>query len=247
MDDILLVLLAAALGAAIGKFTEMFVEDYKKRRTERNTLAFARIDEVLAWGWSGETLLRWLIDLDRQLIRGDMSDALEGTAPQWAPVFMAHPETWVLLVKGPKRIVGYWHFVALRDEPFMRAKACGLLDGEITAETVESIDVPGTYNLYFTLLGVLPEHPMGRGKLIQSFLESLEALAERGVFFREMCTNAMTTESQTLCDNFGMAHIGSHRVEGKVYSLRFDAWPERLRHRRWHNLQELYAYGLAIE
>ncbi len=241
MTEVLLVV----LGAAIAKLTELGFDAYKRRALERTTPTLARLDDVLRWGWTGDELLKHLVAFDRKVVGDQLTDEREGTVPQWAPVFTAHPDTWVLLTRGPKRIVGYWHFAALKDEPFQRAKSGDLQDSEITVGTVDPLDIPGTYNLYFTLLGCLPDYPGGGAKLIEAFYHQLEMLADRGVFFREICANAMTKDGTRICEGLGMARIGSHKDFGTVYSLPMHPWPTRLRHKRWNDVAERYKHVLS--
>lgn len=232
-------------GAVAAKLAEIGLDAYRRRRAERTTPTLARLEDVLRWGWDGKALLRRLITLDRQVIGDALTDEREGTVEQWAPVFMAHPETWVLLTTGPKQIVGYWDIAALHDQQFQRAKSGELLDSEITLDTVAPLDVPGTYNLYFVLLGVLPDCPGGGAKLIEAFFDQLEALADRGIFFREVCANAFTKDGKRICEGFGMTLLGPHKDFGTVYHLPLDPWPARLRHKRWHEVAEHYKHAFS--
>jgi hypothetical protein len=228
------------LGALIGKLTEELVAAYRRRKLESAAARLVRHEEVQQWGWDGPGLLRRLIALDKKVIGDSLTDEREGTESQWAPVFMAHPETWVLLVKGPKQIIGYLHFVALNDEEFSRAKAGEFYDNRLTLETIEPLDVPGAYNLYFVLIGVLPEHRYGGPRLIEAFFDQLEAFASRGIFFREMCANAYTWNGKRLCEGFGMRAAGPHKDFGTVYTLSLKEWPEAMRFKRWEQLKKLY-------
>lgn len=231
----------------MAKLAEIGLDAFKRRRAERATPTLVHLEDVLRWGWDGSALLRRLIALDRRVLGDVLTDEREGTVAQWAPVFVAHPETWVLLTTGPKQIVGYWCFEALHDEHFRRAKAGELMDSEITLDTVAPLDVPGIYNLYFVLLGVLPECPGGGAKLIDAFFDRIEALAVRGIFFREVCANAFTKDGKRICEGFGMTLIGPHRDFGTVYSLPLHPWPKRLRHKRWQELSEHYKQAFTDE
>lgn len=133
------------------------------------------------------------------------------------------------------------------DNQFRRAKDGELLDSEITSDTLEPIDVPGIYNLYFTLLGVLPQFPKGGPKLIDAFFDHLLSLAERCVFFREACANAFTKDGKRICEGFGMTPIASHRDFGVVYLLSLNPWPEKLRHKRWEELCRLYSQNFNLD
>lgn len=251
VSDLITIIVSAVIGGSITKLTELWVESVNRRNAARATPTLAKLDDVLRWGWDGKALLRRLIALDQRVVGGELTETgeklteeREGTVKQWAPVFMAHPESWVLLTVGPKQIIGYWDIAALRDEHFKRAKAGELLDSEITLDTVEPLDLPGVYNLYFVLLGVLPEYPGAGAKLIDAFYDHLEALATRGVFFREVCANAFTKHGKRICTGLGMTFVGPHKDFGEVYCLPLYPWPKRLRHKRWQELSQLYERAL---
>jgi hypothetical protein len=236
MPQILLVI----VGAILGKLTEKLFEAFAKRRQRQFATSIAGPEDVSAWKWNGVKLLTKLIELDKRLIGDSLTDSREGTAKQWASIFVHHPHSWALLVNGPKHIVGYWHFAPLRDEVFAKAKSGDLLDSEILFDTVETLDVPGHYNLYFVLIGILPEHQVGFGKLIDEFFSRIESLAERGIFFREVCANAFTRQGKRLCEGFGMEKVCDHHEFGVVYLTALAPWPHALRHKRWENLAEMY-------
>jgi hypothetical protein len=167
-----------------------------RRSSER--LSFARLDDVSRWGWTGEQLLKQLIAFDRKVVGHELTEERQGTVPQWAPVFLNHPETWALLTRGPKNIIGYWHFAALNDDEFARLKAGELQESEITLDSLESLDTPGIYNLYFTLLGSLPEYPGAGARLMYAFYHQLETLARKGIYFREICANVFTEDGRRI-------------------------------------------------
>lgn len=228
------------VGAILGKLTEKLFEAFAKRRNKQASTSIAGLEEVTSWQWDGIKLLTKLIALDRRLIGDSLTESREGTAKQWAPVFFNNPHSWALLINGPKQIVGYWHFVPLRDAIFAKAKRGELLDSEILLDTVEPLDVPGHYNLYFVLIGVLPDHHVGFGKLMDEFFSRIESFAERGVFFREICANAFTRHGKRLCEGFGMEKFCDHSEFGVVYLAALSPWPKVLKHRRWENLEAMY-------
>lgn len=236
MKDALLVV----VGAVLAKLAELLVDAIRKRRSRTSTARIASVEDVVEWGWSGEELLERLIALDHKLIGASLNEEREGTVAQWAPVFMTHSESWKLLVLRPKKIVGYWAVAALKDGHYARALSGELLDSEITTDTIDPLDIPGTYNLYFVLLGVLPNIPRGGEKLVDSFFHELEQLALRGVFFKSICANAFTKDGVRVCDGFGMVKIGDHKDFGVVYWMPMYPWPKKLMHRRWETLRKMY-------
>lgn len=141
---------------------------------------------------------------------------------------MEHPDTWRLLIDSSEKIVGYWHFVPLFDEEYELAKNGKLLDGEITNDRLAYLAVPGTYNMYFVSITILPEF---RGVanfrlLLNSFLKQLSELAKDGIYFNEICTNAFTRAGESLCRTLGMSYQGTHSEKGRLYVLRMRPLPE---------------------
>jgi hypothetical protein len=240
MGQIILMIFAVVLGAVLSKLAELLVDGLKRSRSERLAIRLAGPDDVSQWGWDGKTLLKKLIELDRKLLGSSLTNEREGTVDQWAPIFMGYPETWALLVRGPKNIVGYWHFAALREETYNRAYSGELLDSEIVPETMEALETPGRHHLYFIMIGVLPEYPSGLNTLMEAFFDRLETLAQRGIFFSEVCANAFTSKGVRLCQGFGMTAKKEHRDFGRIYGVPLFPWPEHLKYRRWDALAALY-------
>lgn len=246
--------ICAILGGIAAKFGENFVDDLKKRRKDRATVRFADIDDIRKWKWSGEKFLEKLIELDIETMESDsngcpIDDDHEGTPPQWAPVFMSNPNTWALLVTGKREIIGYWHFVALNDSDFQLAKEGKMNDSSITSTSIVPIDVdgifiPGVYNLYFVYIGTKNSfmgYPKWRLALFNDFQEKLSTLADQGIFFREICANAVTAKSEVLCTAKGLEKGVQHSSgRGWIYSAKFMPWPSSMGHRIFGGLRERY-------
>jgi len=205
----------------------------------RPAVSIATIEDVIDWGWDGVRLLEELVRLDYQTIHG-LNEGNEGMPQQWAPVFMEHPDTWRLAVEGPERIVGYWHFVPLFDDDYALASSGHMLDGQITADRVCYLELPGVYKVYFVSICLLPKYRGLRNFriLLDALFDDLAALAERGVYFDEICANAFTGEGRALCRTLGMRYVGDHQEKGEVFTLPLIPVP---------NLRSLQAYPRFIE
>jgi hypothetical protein len=157
-------------------------------------LYVAGIKEVLEWEWDGRRLLEELIKLD-YATTVELTPAHEGDPDQWGPVFMNHPDTWRLLITGPKNIVGYWHLVPLFPEEYELAKCGRLLDSQITVDTVRLFLPRNLYDIYFVQVCLLPKYRgFGQRKLLfETVLEVFNALSDHEVFIREICANAFTS------------------------------------------------------
>lgn len=186
-------------------------------------LILAFHDDVTSWEWSGEQLLTRLIELDTKHIDG-MDDTDEGSVPQWAPVFMQHPDTWALLVEpsllpATEAVVGYWSFCSLQPQCYEQALAGQLHDSEITPDRQRAIDRPGEYDIYIVMFVIAHAHRRaGSTMLVRSFFENLERLARRGVFVRRMSANAFTPAGARLCPILGLVRHGPHVKRGHIYA-----------------------------
>ncbi|HYK01960.1 MAG TPA: toll/interleukin-1 receptor domain-containing protein [Thermoanaerobaculia bacterium] len=181
-------------------------------------LHIADIDTVNRWGWSGEELLAQLINLDYQFFH-DLTDAHEGHAEQWAPVFMDHPETWRLITTPGNAIVGYWHFVPLFEDAFQLALSGELLDSAITTDKVKIFEFPGDYDIYFVSIGLLPQYRRTKAfkLLLSSLFDVLLTLARDGIFVRRVCANGYTDSGVAMCKTFSMRNECRHRERGEVF------------------------------
>ena len=211
--DILLVILLTAAGT---KGAEYLYDWLKQRRATKGNLQILRTDDIQAWGWSGERLLRKLISLDHHLLGDTLNEDREGTVAQWAPVFMNRPEGWAVLARSDREIAGYYSFFALTDSAFIKAREGRLLDREVTLENTLPMDVPGIYRAYFVLLGARRESPRAGARLLESVFDQLEALGERGILFDEMLANAFTADGKRICEGFGMTRVCEHEDFGIV-------------------------------
>lgn len=187
-------------------------------KSQKPGTTIASIEDVLDWNWDGRVLLDHLIRLDYATIAGLTADN-EGHSEQWAPVFMEHPDTWRLLIDGAENIVGYWHFVPLFDSEYQLAKQGLLLDGDITSDKLCYFEVPGFYNIYFVSISLLPNYRGVRNfrSLLDSLFERFIELADRNIYFKEVCANAFTTSGESLCKTLEMQYIGKHKDNGKLF------------------------------
>jgi len=236
MEYILIILVTAAGTKAV----EYLYDWIKQRGAARAGLKILRADDIQAWGWSGERLLRKLISLDYHLLGDTLNEDREGTVSQWSPVFMTRPEGWAVLAGGDRQIVGYYSFFALTDDAFAEAREGRLLDREVTINNTLPLDIPGIYKGYFVLLGAHQDSPRAGARLLDSLFDQLEVLGERGILFEEMVANAFTPDGKRICEGFGMTRLCEHDDFGIVYSLKLSPWPQRLSFKRWDRLRAVY-------
>jgi hypothetical protein len=152
-------------------------------------------------------LLDRLKEIDMQLLphlgfgRGDGRAVVTAVAGE--------PSTWRILTHGGE-VVGYWYYLCLTAEVFDLAMDGRLRDGEIAPSMVEfplPLDSGQTYRVYIVMLGVDPSHqgPVADMTLLRDFVREMQAAAEAGVLFSEICTVAFSAKSAFLCRQPGRA------------------------------------------
>jgi hypothetical protein len=177
------------------------------------------VETVLEWGWTPLKLVDELIALDYDTL-ADLIGSHEGTAVQWVPIFMEHPQTWRILFDYPRHVIGYWHYVPLFPEDYTLALDGRLLDSSITADRVEYIELPGRYRMYFVQVCLRPRFrfPRTTRLLFASVFDVLLELAREGVFVEDVCANAYTETGRALCRTFHLERRGPHIERGVLFA-----------------------------
>ncbi len=171
--------------------------------------------------YSYETLLDRLIYLDYADMQGITKEE-EGTRDNWVSVFKKSPYSSRYLVDNNLNILGYWHFVALKEELFKKAKKGLMLDYEITADKVYSLDKKGRYKMYFVETVTHPDitNTDAAAMLDESFYDSVYDFARSGIFFTERLTNAITPNAVKRAIGFGMKFVAKNIYRGSIYSAK---------------------------
>ena len=155
---------------------------------------------------------------------------------------MDHPDTWRLMIAGPEKIVGYWHFVPLFSSEFELAMKGQLTDSQITTDLVRFLELPGWYDIYFVSICALPLYrrtPRMR-LLFRSFIDVVSNLAMEGVRIRRICTNAYTPSGEALCKDLAFHQEHRHTAKGTIYSIEFSDLLTHELCNRHSELLELY-------
>ena len=210
--------------------------------TEIPKLSVAGIEEVRKWGWTPEKLLDEIVQLDRDCIP-EMTLTDEGTPGQWLPIRTQHPDTMRLLVEKPGTLAGYWSFVPLFDQDFALAREGKLVEGELTADRIPEFELGGRYHMYFVMMALKPQfrHCEAIHALYHSFFGVMENLAEKGVFFDEVVTNAYTPSGVGVCRSLGMQFLTRHVNHGDIYWTKLYPLPNTPAAKEHPKLSSLYA------
>ena len=200
-------------------------------------LRICTLSDLHNMGMTTEQVVRACLLLDYGTLNG-LSNRQAGTVEQWVPVVDKSPAGVRVLVDVPNtvpgsgsyndqdgrvvpgiRIVGYWHYMALLPEMFVRAKAGMMYDREIVVSVVRSMDVPGHYQLYFSGISVMSGYRgiVASRLLYRAFWSSLYDLRQERVYVDELCAVAYTEDGVTLCRSAHMIYLREHVDRGSIY------------------------------
>jgi predicted MPP superfamily phosphohydrolase len=210
--------------------------------TQIPKLSVITIEDAFGWGWSPRRLLDEIVQLDRECIP-EMTSVDEGTPSQWLPIRMQHPDTMRIIIDKPESLSGYWSFVPLFDSDFKLAKEGKLVESELTADRIPEFELGGRYHMYFVMMALKPQfrHCEAIHALYHSFFNTIEDLAEKGVFFDEVVTNAYTPNGVGVCKSLGMQFLTKHVNHGDIYWTKLYPLPNIPAVKEHPKLSSLYA------
>jgi hypothetical protein len=103
--------------------SEIPVRESPRSKISRNSESryeFVGLRHLLKRGVSLDEVIGDLIAIDYQTIR-NIEDRDVGNLAQWRPIVETNLDCWGLVITQKKKIIGYWHFVALQRKAFERA------------------------------------------------------------------------------------------------------------------------------
>ena len=153
---------------------------------------------------------KYLIEMDLDTI-GGLSPEYEGTPEQWAPIFESSPDTWRLLILG-EEIVGYWHFMCLKDPYFSSLKNGTMIDAELRADMLDFPVTLGHYKAYFNIITLRASEQNSRAfsVLLKSLEDVILGFARDSIFFSDICATAFSFKGKRLCEHIGMSFVKRH-------------------------------------
>lgn len=189
---------------------DLFEQWILKNETSRPSYSIRGYEYVDANFEDWSKFLDHLIDIDVRSIP-NMTVEHEGTAEQWAPIFKNNPYTWKLLTFNDV-IVGYWHYIPLKESVFKAAVSGDLLESDLSDDMVEFLVEAGNYRMFISMIVVEPAHrnPAATSILKESFIKEISNLARRGFFFSDICACAFSPVGIDLCNLLGMDRVGRH-------------------------------------
>jgi DNA-binding CsgD family transcriptional regulator len=136
----------------------------------------------------------------------------------WLSLNFGSEDTRILLFG--KEIVGYWHFLILRDDAFEKAKSGRLIDKELTINDLSYPVLPSdNHHLYFLCFTILEKHRNHKTfkMMLYTFIKQIEIYAEDDIYFTDIIANAYTLLGESLCNTLNMEFLNNHIECGKIY------------------------------
>jgi transcriptional regulator with XRE-family HTH domain len=197
-------------GWSKGKVESLLEDWFENEHGEKNYRVTGHDFVTSHYDGDYETFLTELLALDASTIPG-MSEQHAGTPKQWAPIFFESPHTWRLLVSGDE-IVGYWHFICLKDNFYQQVLDGILVDSEIQIDMLDFPVIEGCYKGYFIVITTrLQDRNPATLTLLKSSIEkSFSQYARNGVFFSKFCATALSFEGKRMCELMGMKFQQRH-------------------------------------
>lgn len=133
--------------------------------------------------------------------------------------------SWTVFLNKDKKIVSYWIFIALKKEVYDKVKDGKVNEKDISVLDVTFIDLPGRYWGYLLLAGTTDKCKTqeNRAQLYYSWLDYIEKLAEKGIFFYEISTMVGSTWGNSSLQTLGMEYQGEYEFGGKMYRYNLDS------------------------
>ncbi len=169
-----------------------------------------------------DKLLKRLIHLDYTYMRG-LTKKTEGTHGNWVKVFKKSPYSSGYLVNAHLDILGYWHFVSLKEPYFKKAKRGLLLDSEIRASSIYSLNKKGSYTMYIVETTLVPEYRNTNAIIMldNSFFDRVYDFARAGIYFTEVLTDAFTSDGEKRDIERSMRVAANNTMHGTMYYMNF--------------------------
>jgi transcriptional regulator with XRE-family HTH domain len=150
------------LGVAAPEATQPTSSDYK----------ILSYNQLAGLGLSLNDILERISALDYQLYTGVSPDNV-GDVPQWVEIYKQNPNNWRVLFHNDD-VVGYWQTAVFLSDFYSSVVLNGkMMEGELTPEDYDFMEIEGVYNLYFisTCLSRLHRNPRARLMLMDAFFQ----------------------------------------------------------------------------
>ncbi|MEG3149239.1 hypothetical protein U1769_05020 [Sphingomonas sp. ZT3P38] len=166
---------------------------------------------LLRSGFSADEVIEGIEKVFEALV--PMPDTLPGNdvgnSDKWEALIREFPYCVFLLLDG-RRICGYWMVLPVTTDLYSAGIDGRNINKSISVLDTEEIDTPGTYQLYFVDLFILPEYRGANTVMLRSFVAFLLGLSRNGIFVRRIFANISSSPAQKTCAKIGFRFVKDH-------------------------------------
>ena len=146
---------------------------------------------------------------------GDLPAELEVNLEVFAGSMIAFPGNWMSVLEG-ENIAASWTVFFLLPQDVELFRLGALEERTLTADRLRQAILPGRYYGYCPGLFVAPGEEAVSHLLLQTFVDFLERMAQRGVVLDGIGTISVSAAGAQLCRDLGMTRFCDHAL-GELY------------------------------
>ncbi|MDI3336456.1 helix-turn-helix transcriptional regulator [Defluviimonas aestuarii] len=189
-------------------------EDWDSRRGTPERTAYRLLDDnvvqsIYGGSWrraSHESIVLAIEEF------GALPEELAANDRVFGPIYETYHEHWAVVMHGD-RMVAKWALPFLNAEDEALFRAGRLLEADLSIERIRRPILPGTYFGYSPAVVVRPGHESASMLLLSSFVDFLEALADRDVFLHGIGSISVSPGGAQICQDLGMTWLGTHCLD----------------------------------
>lgn len=189
-------------------------EDWDSRRGTPERTAYRLLDDNVVqsiYGGSWRRASRESIVLAIEEF-GALPEELAANDRVFLPIYETYHDHWAVVMHGD-RMVAKWALPFLNAEDEALFRAGRLLEAELSLDRIRRPILPGTYFGYSPAVVVRPGHESASMLLLSSFVDFLEALADRDVLLHGIGSISVSAGGAQICQDLGMTWLGTHYLD----------------------------------
>ena len=189
-------------------------DDWESRRGAAEHTAYRLLDDDVVQSLYGGSWRRASHESIVLAIEefGALPEELAANDRVFLPIYETYRDHWAVVMHGD-RMVAKWALPFLNAEDEALFRAGRLLEADLSLERIRRPILPGTYFGYCPAVVVRPGHESASMLLLSSFVDFLEALADRDILLHGMGTITVSSGGTQICQDLGMTRLGAHCLD----------------------------------
>lgn len=129
-------------------------------------------------------------------------------------------DSWSIFINSENQVVGFWVFVALKDDAFSKYSSGQHDEKDINLNDIHFMSTQGIYKGYLLLSGIVSElrSPKISNEIYNSWIKWIEELADIGIFFSDICSIVSSTAGMSSLEEIGMVPYADYKLGGKCFN-----------------------------